>query len=181
MTIENFAIFYRLGERGLLTLSVLIVAVVVMVAFWRRVQRISIEVTKDETIYKADLIFVMPVFLLLALIGFSYVSFSSPINVAATRSVQGPGTEAEVVEQTVFNGFIDRDPSMQKIMLTSLHNLVEAAEDDTSMRRDVANVIMLRRDLVITAYGQEFIDYCGTPEVDDRDSDTCEDIRTWMQ
>ncbi|MCA8881597.1 MAG: hypothetical protein KDA73_16950 [Rhodobacteraceae bacterium] len=83
MTITSDQIvLFRIVERLTLTVIVLLVAAVVMIGFWRSVQKLDI--TQGGKIGVAgSFAFSTPVFVLLAIIGYAYVSLSFPIEVSA--------------------------------------------------------------------------------------------------
>ena len=89
-------VLFRIAERLGLSLIVLLVALVVMVGFWRSVQKL--DVTDGGKLGLAgSFALSTPVFVLLAIIGYAWVSLSFPIQVtgpaapaAATASAVAP-------------------------------------------------------------------------------------------
>lgn len=79
----------RIAERVALSLVVVVVALTVTLGFWRSIQRVDFDLG-DKPGGSARLVLATPVFALLALIGFAWVSFSNPITV----TVPGQGTTA---------------------------------------------------------------------------------------
>lgn len=73
-------VLFRMFERMTLTLAVIIVAIVVMVGFWRSVQKIDL--TQGGSLgISGSFVFSTPVFALLTIVGYAYVSLSHPIKV----------------------------------------------------------------------------------------------------
>ncbi|WP_116131527.1 hypothetical protein [Tropicimonas sp. IMCC34043] len=87
-------ILFRIAERMTLTLVVLIVASVVMVGFWRTVQKLDVQNTGG---IGGSFVFSTPVFVLLAIIGYAWVSLEHPIQV-------GPAAGGEEALQTASAG-----------------------------------------------------------------------------
>lgn len=86
-------VLFRIAERLTLTLIVLLVAFVVMVGFWRSVQKL--DVTDGGKLGVAgSFALSTPVFVLLAIIGYAWVSLSFPIEVAGPAAVPGAVVEA---------------------------------------------------------------------------------------
>lgn len=74
-------VLFRIAERLTLSVVVLIIAIVVMVGFWRSVQKLDVAEGGKLGI-GGSFVFSTPVFVLLAIIGYAYVSLSHPISVA---------------------------------------------------------------------------------------------------
>jgi hypothetical protein len=94
-------ILFRIAERLTLTLVVLLVALVVMIGFWRTVQKIDLAEGARLGL-GGSFVFSTPVFVLLAIIGYAWVSLEHPITVAP-RAGSG-GTEVAQVEGGSFIG-----------------------------------------------------------------------------
>lgn len=82
-------ILYRTAERLAISTVVILVALVVTLGFWRSIQRVDFQVTRDKLGGAANLVLATPVFALIALIGFSWVSFSNPISVLIENPAPG--------------------------------------------------------------------------------------------
>ena len=72
----------RLGERFILSLVVISIALVSMIAFWRSVQRIDFSLSQDKLGSSASIAFATPLFVLLVVVGFAYISYAHPVSVA---------------------------------------------------------------------------------------------------
>ncbi len=80
---------FRMVERLTLTAAVIVVAVILMIGFWRSVQKIDL--TQGGALgITGSFVFSTPVFALLTIVGYAYVSLSHPIKVEAP-----PASEAE--------------------------------------------------------------------------------------
>jgi hypothetical protein len=92
----DLIVLFRIAERLTLTLVVLIVAAIVMIGFWRTVQRVDL--TEGGKLGVAgSFAFSTPVFVLLTIVGYAYVSLSAPITVtpaAAGQAMQLAGGSA---------------------------------------------------------------------------------------
>lgn len=73
-------VLFRMFERMTLTVAVIIVAVVIMIGFWRSVQKIDL--TQGGSLgITGSFVLSTPVFALLTIVGYAYVSLSHPIRV----------------------------------------------------------------------------------------------------
>lgn len=95
----DLVILFRLGERLILTAMVLIVSLVVMVGFWRSVQKLDIA-DGGKLGFGGSFMFSTPVFVLLAIIGYTYVSLSHPVSFTP-GGVEGAGGSKEVAAQDI--------------------------------------------------------------------------------
>ncbi|WP_425092802.1 hypothetical protein [Tropicimonas sp. S265A] len=78
-------VLFRMGERLTLTVIVILVALIVMVGFWRTVQKV--EITEGKALGLAgSFMFSTPVLVLLAIVGYAWVSLSNPITLATTTA-----------------------------------------------------------------------------------------------
>lgn len=101
---SEMIVLFRIGERLTLTLVVLIVATVVMVGFWRTVQQVNLT-DGGKLGVAGSFAFSTPVFVLLSIVGYAYVSLSHPI------TVQPGGLSGEAVAGTPQpGGFIGATP-----------------------------------------------------------------------
>ena len=92
-------ILFRMGERLTLTLVVILVALVVMVGFWKSVQKVDL--TQGGSLGVAgSFMFSTPVFVLLTVVGYAYVSLSHPISVGG----DGPSVAEEAPEVAQADG-----------------------------------------------------------------------------
>lgn len=101
----------RVVERATLSLVIVSMALILTVVLWKKIQSIDFSVAREEGQISASITFAMPVFLLLTVILFAFISFSHPIqvewksgNVAVGDSVPtevagepNGGTEVKVV------------------------------------------------------------------------------------
>jgi hypothetical protein len=94
VTVASTAFAFRIGERIALTVIVILVALVVTAGFWRSIQKVDFTLAKAGTSGGGTFVLATPVFALLALIGFAWVSFAHPIavTVPAAVSAQDTGT-----------------------------------------------------------------------------------------
>ncbi|MEV8467719.1 hypothetical protein AB0T83_13125 [Fluviibacterium sp. DFM31] len=99
-------ILFRIAERLTLTAVVLLVALVVMIGFWRTVQKINLAEGAPLGL-GGSFVFSTPVFVLLALIGYAWVSLEHPIEVAPAAVPEG----TQLAEAgTTAGGFIGAAP-----------------------------------------------------------------------
>lgn len=75
------ALLFRIGERLTLTVIIVVLSCVVMIAFWRSIQRVDFQASRDKVGVAGSIVLSTPVFLILALVGYTYVSLSNPITI----------------------------------------------------------------------------------------------------
>ena len=83
----------RLIERFTLTAIVLIIAVAVLVAFWRTVHRIEFSVTKEKVGVAGATLLATPVLVLLTLIGFTWVVLTNQIKLETNGIIAPPAPD----------------------------------------------------------------------------------------
>lgn len=94
---EESLVLFRMVERLLLSGLIVLVSLAVMIAFWRSLQRIEFQVTRDKIGAGGTLVLATPVFVLLAMIGYAWVSLTNPITVATTgAAAAGEGAPGPV-------------------------------------------------------------------------------------
>lgn len=81
-TVASYAFAVRIGERIAISLVVIAVALVVTLGFWRTIQKVDFSLSQEKLSGGGSFVLATPVFALLALIGFAWVSFSHPVSVA---------------------------------------------------------------------------------------------------
>jgi hypothetical protein len=85
-TIASYAFAFRIGERVAISLVIIIVSLVVTRGFWRSIQKVDFNVGQGALTGGGTLVLATPVFALLALIGFAWVSFSHPVSVTVPQA-----------------------------------------------------------------------------------------------
>ncbi len=92
----------RLGERFILSLVVISVALVSMIAFWRSVQRVEFSLSQDKLGTSASIALATPLLVLLVVVGFAYISYSHPVSVTLPeRSNKGTAAEPPLVTSLI--------------------------------------------------------------------------------
>jgi hypothetical protein len=140
--VATWGLAFRIGERVLLSLVVVLVALVVTVGFWRSIQKVDFQLSKDKVSGAANVVLATPVFALLALIGFAWVSFSHPVAVnvpgaparadAEVASTGGVSFTGAVAGRQV-GGNVDFERQRREGIVRSL-NCVAAAGNEISPR-----------------------------------------------
>lgn len=92
----NPVILFRMTERLLLTGMVIVVALVVLVGFWKTVQRVTIKDGGPVGI-AGSMALSTPVFALLAIILYAWVSLSHPIDFSPASTTPNGGAERGAV------------------------------------------------------------------------------------
>ncbi len=119
-------ILFRIGERLTLTAVVLVIAIVVMVGFWRSVQKLDVEYTGK---LGGSFVFTTPVFVLLAIIGYSWVSLEHPIEVGPAGAGAAPGQSsdpAKVAASSVAGKFVGSAPIPDPTASDPDYDLIQA-------------------------------------------------------
>lgn len=79
----TYVVYFRIAERVAISLIVILLGLVVSVAFWRSLQRIDFQLSREKLSGGGTVVLATPLFALIALIGFAWVSFSNPVAVTA--------------------------------------------------------------------------------------------------
>lgn len=96
-------ILFRMFERMTLTVAVIVVAIILMIGFWKSVQKIDL--TQGGTLgITGSFVFSTPVFALLVIVGYAYVSLSHPIKVEAPTQAGAPAQLAQNAGPSQFLG-----------------------------------------------------------------------------
>lgn len=129
----------RIAERMTISLVVVLVALLLTALMWKQAQKIDLAILREEGEFRSSVTFAMPVFLLLAIILFSYVSFSHPISVdfgstnvqeQQTANVDGNDGESRATVvgvpsgQVTLVGYSPADDETLKVVL-ALNALIE--------------------------------------------------------
>lgn len=154
---------FRIVERLTLTAVVLLVSAIVMVAFWRSVQRLDIEKAGSLGL-SGSVMFSTPVFVLLTLVGYAYVSLSHPISVGPAAA---PGQD-RLATAGAGSSFIGMSPdsgaataggydlAIAQRRIRSLNCLAADAEPSARLRDDLADTkLMLMRAVWSPDWGDE--------------------------
>ena len=146
--ISQQVIAFRIGERITLTLVVLLVALVVMVGFWRTVQRVKVD-DGGKLGVAGSFVLSTPVFVLMTIVGYAWVSLAHPISIGApATAVASAGSDTVfAANQTGVGGFIGATASAPRMSV-----------DPDNARHEVTEQI---RTLNCLAAGQ---DLTGKPE-----------------
>ena len=109
-------ILFRIGERITLSALILIVAIVVMIAFWRSVQKIDFRITRENVGTGGSVLLGTPIFVLLTLVGYAFVSLSNPISVKIpNEEIVGSSRATPAGGGTVDNAPLDRNNTLEKV------------------------------------------------------------------
>jgi hypothetical protein len=142
-TVASTAFAFRIGERIALTVIVILVALVVTAGFWRSIQKVDFSLAKAGTSGGGTFVLATPVFALLALIGFAWVSFAHPISVAVPATASERSAEAAQVAGTVTmagalpapQGDMEFARNTVRMRILSLNCLAQQAGDGVASAR----------------------------------------------
>ncbi len=141
-TVASTAFAFRIGERIALSVVVILVALVVTAGFWRSIQKVDFTLSKAGTSGGGTFVLATPVFALLALIGFAWVSFSHPITVTVPSAAPDRPAETSQTSRTVTmagalptpQGDIDFARNAVRMRILSLNCLAQQAGDGLAER-----------------------------------------------
>lgn len=85
--ISDSIVLFRMAERIGLTLIIVMISVIVMIGFWRTIQKFDITGSKAPIGLSGSFALTTPVFVLLTLVGYTWVTLSHPIT---TTSAPAP-------------------------------------------------------------------------------------------
>jgi hypothetical protein len=85
-TVASYAFAFRIGERIAISLVIIAVSLVVTRGFWKSIQKVDFTLGQGGVTGGGTLVLATPVFALLALIGFAWVSFSHPVSVTVPHA-----------------------------------------------------------------------------------------------
>lgn len=107
MDMEHQIILFRMAERVGLTILITCVALVVMVAFRRGIQKIDLKPSDATLGIGGSVVLATPVFILLSMILYAWVTLSHPISVSAVPASAEDGGEqvATIDGAPAFIGF----------------------------------------------------------------------------
>lgn len=130
---DNAVIFIRMAERVLLTLFFVVTATVIMVAYRKKIQNIDLNLATEAGSVKTTTSIVMPVFILLTIILFTYVVLMSPIRFESTG--QGdpqvdPSTLGSQTKGSVFVGYGPGTAAQQRLA----RDLLQVVAASSSLR-----------------------------------------------
>lgn len=137
---SEWIMLFRIGERLTLSVIIVIVSLVVMIGFWRSIQKIDFQMSREKIGAGGSIILGTPIFVLLALVGYAFVSLSNPISIsAAPTSSEFDGkrpSQGAAVMPSPASGFTG---------ISSNHDATTGAADNTEFerRRAVETVMSL--------------------------------------
>lgn len=164
MPATDLIVFFRIGERLTLTLVVLVVSTIVMIGFWRTVQRVNL--TEGGKLGVAgSFAFSTPVFVLLTIVGYAYVSLSAPISVST--GAERPQTELAGTSASSFVGAspaatipappvdLGYSSALAERKIRSLNCMVRGRELTARQQDDLA---LIKLDLMIPVWAADWGD-----------------------
>ena len=169
--IAGYAFAFRVGERVVISLVVIVLALVVSVAFWRSLQRVDFSVSREKLSAAGNVVLATPVFALLALIGLAWVSFSNPISVTVPGAGATADGDVDVAQGGGFKATAFVGPAAERAdaaamtriaaaeWLRSLNCIAEAAGDLSP--RETAALAELRLALMRQRWVAEWGDFAA--------------------
>ncbi len=109
--ISDSIVLFRMAERIGLTLIIVIISVIVMIGFWRTIQKFDITGSKAPLGLSGSFALTTPVFVLLTLVGYTWVSLSHPISTTSATTSKATQT-ASSGESVTFTGMQSAGPAI---------------------------------------------------------------------
>lgn len=89
--ISDWIFVFRMGERIALSIIIVTISIVVMIGFWRSLQKIDLQMSREKIGAGGTVVLGTPIFVLLALIGYAFISLSNPISLEKDRGAVALG------------------------------------------------------------------------------------------
>ncbi|MEM9043970.1 MAG: hypothetical protein AAGC81_04690 [Pseudomonadota bacterium] len=185
----------RVGERVAMSILVVTGCVVYTVLFYKAFQTIRLKVGEGENALGISIVLSMPIFLLLTLILYAYVTLSNPISISRDQAVGAEVTETTASNETTsssstFSAFGAAGPTdalMELQLIEQIEkNLVKANQATTvperaALLREVATLMLVeKRALLNIAYGSDFVLACGEADPTTLEED-CQKVQEWLK
>lgn len=188
MEIGDIVLIVRLVERIVLTFFFLVSAAVIMIAYRRKVQSIDINLSGDVGALKTSASLIMPVFILLTVILFSFVVLLHPITLEVKDENQS---------NTSFVGYgstLENDHRLSRDITTAIASSFRLQRSREQIPNDLHNSLdmlaeatrtfdRIRRELLLVHFEQDVINRCLPKQVDDFDridDPICADINEYF-
>ncbi len=147
-------IYFRLAERAVMTTVVIMIAVTVMVAFWRSVQKMDFSGVKAAPDLKVSLLLNTPVFVMLALMGYAYVVLNAKISVDQENGFMGMSSGEENPRSTPRDGdqvsnAVDNSALERNERLIALEGLNCLAANDEPLTEDLQDALVEAKLLLL--------------------------------
>ena len=151
----SLVIALRVGERVVLSLIVILLALICTLGFWRSLQKVDFSLARDKLSGSASVVLATPVFALLALIAFAWVSFSNPISITPPAPAPAPGA----LQTAAAPSFIGATPTAEAPvtefergrtaeMIRALNCVASRAPQDTTTDRFADALDLIRLSLM---------------------------------
>ncbi|WP_128647386.1 hypothetical protein [Pseudovibrio denitrificans] len=124
----NAAWVVRISERLTLSIVIIVLAITIIVAFWRSTQKINVSTQFKEVPFAASILLGTPVFIMIILVGYSYIVLSSPLETNATQKVEQVTNVPKVdgVSHNVNGRFYSSQELLQARKLSAAISSIEA-------------------------------------------------------
>lgn len=174
----------RVLERTSLSLIIITVSIILIVAFWRSLQKIDFNIQNEKNTISTNIVFATPIFVLIILVFFSYVSFSHPIKIH--NSDTSNNQEKNSTERT-YSGYGSSDKNELNTTIDALHKSEKNISDfilgdKKSIYKLTESSALLKvavKDIVISIYGRELVHECRT-SIENTETE-CLNIREWLK
>lgn len=203
--LQMYSMFARVFERMTLSLIVILIALVLIIAFWKSMQKIDFNLSKDNNQISTSVIFATPVFILLILVAFTYVSFSHPLVTSQnydkaitdkeslpspqnTDSPSNGGLKHKNGKPSIkFSFFAGMGQEELAEMIDSLNkSRIKLANYRSGKNKSIQEIAFAYSlinvtidDLIRNAYGREVVNECLKEENKDSMETICKKIREW--
>lgn len=188
----------RVLERVTLSGVIIIVSIILIIAFWKSLQKIDFDIKNEKNSARANIVFATPIFVLLILVAFSYITFSHPIIIKNKSEYNTPNDTEEKpdnIEGSTDNSdqFLSFYAGADRAFLDDLFYAVLNAERAiiTYKASDKSNPLLLheansllttaKKDFIIKKYGADLVAKCRDEKMSEFNNDECIQIRGWLK
>lgn len=176
----------RISERLILSSIVITISIILIIAFWKSLQKIDFDIKSESNSIRANMVFATPIFVLLILVCFSLISFSHPI-LMQENIEKVDNSDKKIEKKYSFFGITQKDT-----LKRTIEDIRKANQKitDYNAGQDKVNVDLLQSSallksaitsIVINHYGQDLVSGCRTKESSEYNDTECMQIREMLQ
>jgi hypothetical protein len=186
MLIEQ-AFLMRVLERITISLIIISISIIFIIAFWKSMQKIDFDIKGEKNSANVNVVFATPIFVLLVLIGYAYISFSNPLKGSVTTKTDSFGKVTNEKNEMSFLGgskgisIGDRVNDITKLQ----EILIEWRKAENVNKSKIVQIYnylkVIKRDRIKDKFGNDFVIDCEDKEFKNFDDSECKKIRNWLK
>lgn len=156
--LDDLFLLLRTIERGILFLVIVSVTVAFMIMFRRALQNIAVRLKTEEVTFSTSLSLSMPIFLLLVLVGFSWVVYSSPVSVERPDGSSSAGAIGQPNQDSTSQSPVrDDDIEQIAVILKTLRDR-RSQVTETNLSTAISRAMLVLEDQLRTLVDTKFGD-----------------------